>query len=230
MTTSFIKKNWQANAGKIAIEAGLRGLGAGAAAFTLNKWFDGKDKNGVITNSSQTLRNIMGPVFLGVGVLGDMMVEDSKVRSIFQGIATYSMLHSVAIISPEMAENMDVAVEASKNTQTNGTSGLGKLKSGINALGRIPRKPRKALGATDMNYTGNFPEELQIAAGQKAVVDTDGKTYNNDWAYLAENIDNADKISKTLNGAVADHIENQEAANLMGAASDEEAALLMGMF
>lgn len=225
----FIKKNWQKDAGEIAINAGLRAIGAGASAFTLNKWFDGKDKNGVITNSSQTLRNIMGPVFMGVGVLGDMMVEDEKVRALFQGIATYATLHSIAIISPEMAENMDVAVEASKNTQTTGTSGLGNVKSGINALGRIPRKPRKALGETTMAYTGKFPEELQFAAGQKATVDSDGKTYNNDWAYLAENYENADKISRTL-GAVADKIENQEAANLMGAASDEEAALLMGMF
>lgn len=226
----FIKKNWQKDAGEIAINAGLRGVGAGTSAYILNTVFNGKDKNGATTNTSTTLRNIMGPVFLGVGVLGDMMVEDDKVRALFQGMATYSMLHSVAVIAPDFAEHFDVNQTAHNGNTNGGTAGLGKIKvkNGINALGRLPRHDRKPmpLGETTMAYQGNYPEELQIVAGQKATVDSDGKTYNNDWAYLSQNADNADAITKTLNGPLAD----QEAANLMGVTTNEEAALLMGMF
>lgn len=224
----FIKKNWQKDAGEIAINAALRGVGAGVSSYILNTAFNGKPKNGAQSNTSKTLRNIMGPVFLGVGVLGDMMVDDTKVRSLFQGVATYAMIHSVAVIAPDFADNLDIT-ETAQYGQTTGTAGLGNIKSGINALGRLPRHDRKPmqLGETTMAYQGNYPEELQMAAGEKTTVDTDGKTYNNDWAYLAQNIDKADEITKNLNGIKS---ANEEAASLMGADSDEEAALLMGMF
>lgn len=224
----FIKKNWQKDAGEIAINAALRGVGAGVSAYVLNTAFNGKPKDGAQSNTAKTLRNIMGPVFLGVGVLGDMMVEDTKVRSIFQGVATYAMLHSVAVIAPDFADNLDIT-ETAQYGQTTGTAGLGNIKNGINALGRLPRHDRKPmqLGETTMAYTGKYPEEFQLAAGQKTTVDTDGKTYNNDWAYLAQNIEQADAITKNLNGIKS---ANEEAASLMGAASDQEAALLMGMF
>lgn len=220
----FIKKNWQKDAGDIAIDAALRGVGAGGAAYILNTVFNGKPKQGAQSNTSATLRNIMGPVFLSVGVLGDMMLEDAKFRAVFQGIATYSMLHSVAVIAPNFADNLDINATAHAGNNT-GTAGLGACKSGV-AIGRLPRHDRKPLGETTMAYTGNYPEELQLAAGQKTTVDTDGKTYNNDWTYLMQNIDKADQITKPLNGVSAD----EEAAHLMGVTTEEEAALLMGMF
>ena len=226
----FIKSNWQKDASDVAINAALRGLGAGASAYILNTVFNGKPKEGSAqTNTASTLRNIMGPVFLGIGVMGDMMIEDEKMRAICQGIATYSMIHSVAVIAPDFADNFDITETAhSGNTGTAGLGKLGNCKSGINALGRLPRHDRKPmqLGETTMAYQGNYPEELQIAAGEKATVDTDGHSYNNDWVYLSQNVDKADAITKTLNGPVAD----EEAAALMGVTTNEEAALLMGMF
>lgn len=228
----FIKSNWQKDAGDVAINAALRGVGAGASAYILNTVFNGKPKEGSdpSSNTAKTFRNIMGPVFLGIGVMGDMMIEDEKIRALCQGIATYSMIHSIAVIAPDFADNFDITETAQYGNNT-GTAGLGKLgncKSGINALGRLPRHDRKpmALGETTMAYQGNYPEELQMAAGEKATVDTDGRSYNNDWVYLSQNIDKADAITKTLNGPLAD----EEAAALMGVTTNEEAALLMGMF
>lgn len=211
----LIKKNWQKDASDIAINAGLRAGGALVSAFVLNKFFSGEPKDGVSkelsANTAKTLHNIAGPIMLGLSVLGDMMFADPKIRAVCQGVTTYSALHSIAVIAPAVGE-------------ATGVSGLptpiadSKLFSGIGKLGAC-----KALGATDLNYTGKYPEELALAAGQKTTVDSDGKTYNNDWAYLAENIDNADSITKTVNGV------DEEAAKLMGV-EPSEAAKLMGMF
>lgn len=234
----FLKKNWQKDAGDTAINAGLRIVGAGTSAFILNKFFNGEPRDGVTdkkaaSNTAITLRNIAGPGMLAIGVLGDMMLEDEKLRSLCQGITVYSALHSIAVVAPDLSTSMGVAETTS---QRQAVSGLGEVKTGINALGtttrvenplgRLPRHDRKpmALGATNENYSGNYPEELAMAAGQKTTVDTDGKTFNNDWAYLAANIDNADAITKSLGDA------DEEAAQLMGVTTPAEAALLMGMF
>lgn len=236
---SMLKKNWQKDAGEIGLQAALRAGGAGVSAFILNKFFNGEPRDGAdkkaASNTAITMRNIAGPVMLAVGVLGDMMMADDKVRAMFQGVATYSALHSVAVIAPDLSKNIGVAESTS---QRQAVSGLGQLpqKSAINALGtttkvsqqpigRIPRHDRQPLGATNENYNGNYPEEFALAAGQKTVVDTDGKTFNNDWAYLAQNIDQADQISKTIG-----ELDDEEAAKLMGVPTAEEAAQLLGMF
>lgn len=222
--TDFVRKNWQKDAGDTAINAGIRAGGALATAFILNKFFSGEPKDGVAkesaANTAKTLHNIAGPAFMALGLLGDMMFSSPELRSLCQGVTTYSTLHSIAVIAPSVGE-------------ATGVSGLdtpiqdAKLLSGVGRLGRLGRLAGcKTLGATSLNYTGNYPEELALAAGQKTTVDSDGRTYNNDWAYLAENIDKADQITKTVNGISP---VQQEAANLMGVEPDE-AAKLMGMF
>lgn len=216
----LVKKNWQKDATDNAIEAGIRAGGALFSAFVLNKFFSGEPKDGVAkevsANTAKTLHNIAGPLFMGLGILGDMMFADPKLKAACQGVTTYSALHSIAVIAPAVGE-------------ATGVSGLptpidAKMFSGIGRLGKLGKLGAcRSLGATDINYTGIYPEELALAAGEKTVVDSDGKTYNNDWGYLAENIDNADQISKTVSGVA------EEAAKLMGVEASE-AAKLMGMF
>lgn len=218
---AFLKKNWQKDAGDVAVHAGMRALGGFGSAFIINRFFNGEPADGQnkeqASATAKTMRNIAGPIFTALGVIGDMMIEDTKLRAVCQGIATYSVMHSVAVIAPAVADKV-------------GVSGLGnipsdaKLLSGVNALGTTA-PAQHAIGATSENYTGQYPEEFLLAKGQKMVADTDGKTYNNDWAYLAENIDHADEITKSING-----VDDNEAAALMGASSAEEAAALMGMF
>ena len=223
---NFIKKNWQKDASETAINAGIRFGGAISTAFILNKWFSGEPRDGVnkekAAKTAQTMHNISGPLFLGLGVLGDMMAENEKVKSFFQGMATISALQAIAVIAPNTSDSLALG-------SCKGVRGLGnvaqnvQLLSGVGALNGRARVARPALGATTDAFTGSNPKELAWGAGSRSV-DTDGKTYTNDWAYLAENIDNADKISTTVNGI------NDEAAALMGVATNEEAALLMGMF
>ena len=98
--------------------------------------------------------------------------------------------------------------------------------SGIAALG-------ETTDSSAANMMGIDEDIKELSAGEQVYNDTDGKTYNNDWAYLAENIDQADQITRTVSGVDGEDDEqaaSNEAAELMGADSEEEAAILMGMF
>lgn len=221
----FIKSNWQKDAGDTAVNAGLRGAGAFAGAFIINKWFSGEPADGkekvAASESAKTMKNIGGPLMLALGVLGDMMLEEPKLRCVCQGLTTYALLHSAAVIAPDtLAKKIGVSGLAGTDNAE-----AAALMSGIGVLGE-----------TTENYTGNSPEEFALANGEQTVTDSDGKTYNNDWAYLAENIDHADDITKTVNGfgtpedTAALMGTPEETAALMGTTDAEEAALLMGMF
>lgn len=200
----FIRKNWQKDATSTLVKAGVRGAGAVVGAIATNKLFgEGKSK---------TLINIGGPVMLAVGVLGDMMLENGTLRAGFQGLTTYAMMHTIAVISPGedgIANKLSVA-------------GLGVPETTAQMFNGVAG----ALGETSTDYNGQTPAEFALANGEKAVVDSDGKTYFNDWAYLAENIDNAEQITKTVNGVNY----AQQAADLMGVEDPAEAAKLMGIF
>lgn len=231
----IIKKNWQKDAGEVAIEAGCRIGGALLTAFALNKWFSGEPRDGVnkeqAANTAKTMHNISGPLFLGIGVIGDMMMEDAKIKGVFQGMASIGAIQTIATIAPSVTPNDGGQIVLGNIRGLNGVADAIKthqdaalLSGNLGALNGRARINRPALGATTPAFTGDTPEELKWANGAQ-VIDTDGKTYNNDWGYLARNIDHADEITTTVNGT-----DDDSAAALMGVASDEEAALLMGMF
>ena len=155
---------------------------------------------------SKTMQNIGGPLVLLAGTLGDMMFDDPKIRAAFQGVATYGALHTVAVIAPD-----SVGTEV-------GISGLDVTKN--------PAAMFNGVGALGTTTT---PPEFALAAGERTVTDTDGKTYNNDWAYLAEHIDDAEQITRTVNG-VDDDDAAYKAASLMGVSDAMAAANLMGIF
>lgn len=207
MANGFIKKNWQKDATANLIQSGARIAGGTVTAWGLQKFFGPTKSDGT---DNKTMHNIGGPLMLALGVLGDMMLESPNLRAVCQGITTYAGLHSIAVISPApngLAPKLGLA----------GPEEDAALMSGIGALG--------VTTATDENSTtANPPELTAFAAGQRQITDGDGKTYNNDWAYLAENIDQADQITRTVNGP------EDELAALMGVDTPQEAALLMGMF
>lgn len=228
----LIKKNWQKDAGETAINAGLRFGGAISTAFVFNKWFSGEPRDGQnkekAAKTAQTLHNISGPLFLGIGMLGDMMAADDKLKAFFQGMTTISALQSIAVIAPNTADHVALGNVKGVNGMrgVRGLKGIrtdAQLLSGVNALNGRARVARPALGETTTAYTGSKPEELSWAKST-TTVDTDGKTYSNDWGYLAQNIDYADQITQSVNGL------NEDAAALMGVATAEEAAALLGMF
>jgi len=194
---AFIRKNWQKDATNVLINTAVRGVGAVGGAFVTNKLFgEGKSK---------TMQNIGGPLVLLLGTLGDMMFDDQKIRSAFQGVATYGALHSVAVIAPD-----SVGTEIGING-LDVTKNPGAMFGGVGVLGET---------------TQATPPEFALANGYPALNDTDGKTYNNDWTYLAQNIDNAEQITRTVDGV---DYAPQTAAQLMGV-DEEEASRLMGMF
>lgn len=218
MSSNLIKKNWQKDASNVAINAGIRVGGAFAASFAIHKWF-GITKDATTGKEKKTLYNIGGPLLLAAGVLGDMMIEEPKLRAFCQGLATYGGVHAAAVLSPDTLKNEW------------GIQGIGEeeeedaaLMSGVGALGFTT-------DSTASNLMGDAEDIAELSAGQETYNDTDGKTYNNDWAYLAENIDQADNITKTVSGVEEEEADpSSEAAELMGADSEEEAAILMGMF
>lgn len=218
---NFIKKNWQKDTSDNLIKAGARFGGAFGAAWALRKWFgiqyeknqDGTPKLGTDGKpiEKRTLYNIGGPMFLAVGVLGDLMLEDERLRAICQGVTTFAGLHSLAVISPADNDGGGLANKI-------GVAGLGDSESDAALMSGVA-----ALGETSETSTELPPEFAEYAEGEEQVQDTDGKTYNNDWGYLAENIDQADQITRSVNGLG----DAQENADLMGT---EETARLMGLF
>lgn len=196
----FIKKNWQKDSTDVLMKAGLRAGGGFAAAWIATKGpFKAVEKS-----ESQTLHNIGGPLLLAVGVLGDMMLDDPKIRAVCQGVATYAALHSVAVISPgEQGLAAKIGISGLGSTEAEEDA---ELMSGIAALGTT--------------------EETEDEAAIKALAAGETKTDDgNDWAYVAENVDYADQITKPAVSGV-----DETAAELMGVDTQEEAALLMGMF
>lgn len=220
MSSNLIKKNWQKDASNVAINAGIRVGGAFAASFAIHKWF-GITKDEKTGQEKKTLYNIGGPLLLAAGVLGDMMIEEPKIRAFCQGLAAYGGVHAAAVLSPDTLKDkwgiQGIAGEEEEDAA---------LISGIGALG-------ETYDSTDANMMGIDEDIKELSAGEQVYNDTDGKTYNNDWAYLAENIDQADQITRTVSGVEEEETTlspTEEAAELMGADSEEEAALLMGMF
>lgn len=224
----FIKKNWQKDAGDVAIKAGERAVGAIGTAFILAKVFNAEPKDGTdkekAAKTSKLMYNIGGPIMVGLGLLTDMMADNGHVRAFAQGMTTYAVMHSIAVIADrDQSSNNNPGLFGFKGlkgipAREANLFGLGKM--GAAAIGTT----KTALGATNEDYTGSNPEEFNLANGLTQPVDSDGKTYNNDWGYLAENIDVADQITKTVNGV------DEEAAALMGVNSPEEAAALVDMF
>lgn len=196
MSKGFIKKNWQKDASTVLISTGIRGGSAIATAWGCKKISD--------ASKSTTVHNLVGPGFLLLGTLGDMMIENDYLKAACQGISTYGMLYTISTIA---SDSVAPAIGM------NGINDTAALFSGVGALGET----------TSVDYTGQSPEEFAWANGQQ-VIDSDGKTYNNDWNYLAENIDYADQITKSVNGVAED------AAALMGVPTEAEAQNLLGMF
>lgn len=221
MSSNFIKKNWQKDATDVAINSGIRVAGAFAASFAIHKWL-GITKDPTTGKEKKTLYNIGGPLLLAAGVLGDMMIEEPKIRAFCQGLAAYGGVHTAAVLSPDtLKEEWGIQGIAGEEEEEDAY-----LMSGIAALG-------ETTDSSAANMMGIDEDIKELSAGEQVYNDTDGKTYNNDWAYLAENIDQADQITRTVSGVDGEDDEqaaSNEAAELMGADSEEEAAILMGMF
>ena len=100
----MIKKNWQKNAAQGAVNALLRVGGAGVAAFTLKKLTSDES-----TNLKKTIKNISGPVLTVAAVLGDLVFDDDKIKSLCQGMYTFGALKSATVLIPSLSNPMGLS-------------------------------------------------------------------------------------------------------------------------
>ena len=129
MSKGFIKKNWQKDASTVLISTGIRGGSAIATAWGCKKISD--------ASKSTTVHNLVGPGFLLLGTLGDMMIENDYLKAACQGISTYGMLYTISTIA---SDSVAPAIGM------NGINDTAELFSGVGALGET----------TSVNYTVCF--------------------------------------------------------------------------
>lgn len=98
---AFISKNWQKKASENGVNALCRVAGAGVSAAILQKMTADES-----TNLKKTIKNIAAPGLTVLAVLGDLMLEDEKLRAVCQGMYTYSALKAVAVVMPSIGENI----------------------------------------------------------------------------------------------------------------------------
>lgn len=169
----MIKKNWQKNAAPTAVNTLCRVAGAGVGAFILKKL--GSDES---TNLKKTLKNISGPACLILGTLGDMTLEDEKLRAVCQGLSTIGALKSIAVIAPAVAPSL-------------GLSGLSddEVYEITNGIEEDPEIMNGA--ASNEQTTAALPTEIAEITN----ADSNGKVFSEVADYIEQNADNAIEVS-----------------------------------
>lgn len=92
---SFIKSNWRSGVTDRLLEAGARITGGVAASFIANKV-------GGNTNVSQTFKNVVNPGILILSTVGDIMLENDKLRAMCQGMQVVSFAKTLKVMAPEV--------------------------------------------------------------------------------------------------------------------------------
>lgn len=166
---AFLKKNWQKSATDGAINAVMRIAGAGASAFVLKKLTSDES-----TNLKKTIKNISSPLLTITAVLGDLMLEDEKLKSLCQGMYTFGALKSLAVVAPSIGSPL-------------GLSGISdeEITSIVNGV--------------IMNGTGASSNEQTTAALPTEIaeienVNQDGKQLSEVASYIEQGADDAVKI------------------------------------
>lgn len=168
----MIKKNWQKNAAPTAVNTLLRVAGAGVGAFILKKLSSDES-----TNLKKTLKNVSGPAVLIIGTLGDMTLEDEKLRAVCQGLSTIGALKSIAVIAPAVAPTL-------------GLSGLSdddvyEITNGIDT-------PEIMNGAaSNEQTTAALPTEIAEITN----ADSNGRVFSEVADYIEQGADNAIEVN-----------------------------------
>lgn len=128
---AFINKKWRRDIGDNAVNALMRVGGCGAAAFVLNK----VTSNEFTSQSSlyKTIGNLSGPAIAVVGLLADMFAESPAIRAIGQGMYTFAIPKSVAVVAPVVGDYMGLS--GATPAIMNGTP----YPAIMNGVGRTPK-------------------------------------------------------------------------------------------
>lgn len=209
---NFIKKNWQKDATKQLIKVGCRGVGGIGGAFVANKLM--KSDN---ANTNTTLKNISGPVVLGIGTLGSMMLEQPELAAVCEGMATYGMMRTLAVLSPNIGtatgisgleEDEAAMFGLGANNDEEEVVYIDEQGNQVNPDGTAISAPDDeeadaamfGLGSDENSTADTLPE---FADGGKAQND------GNPWAQVADQIDVDGGVETSTNG-----IGDAEAASM----------------
>jgi hypothetical protein len=166
---ALIRKNWQKFASNNAVNAVMRVVGAGASAFVLKKLTEDES-----TNLKKTIKNLSAPALTIVGVLGDLMFDDEKLKSVCQGVYTFSALKAAAVVAPSIGSYMGLQ----------GVDGEQIIMNGAEA-------PIIMNGAeTTEETTSAEVEEIQEIQNPNP----DGETFKQVAEYIEQGADDAVKI------------------------------------
>lgn len=91
---ALIRKTWRKDASDNAIKATMRVLGAGVTAITLQKLPELFTSD----NVKQTVKNIAAPLWSGVMVVGDLLLDNQYLRAVCQGGYSFGFLKTAAVI------------------------------------------------------------------------------------------------------------------------------------
>lgn len=196
----MIKKNWQKTAGDNAVKALLRVGGAGVSAFVLNKLTSDES-----TNLKKTIKNISGPVLTVAAVLGDLVFEDEKLRSVCQGMYTFGALKSLAVVAPSIGTPMGLA--------------------GIDDA----EMPAIMAGVDIMNGLGSNEQTTDALPAEIAEItnpDQNGKVFNEVADYIEQGADEAVNVSGLDDGEeIINGIEPEDEEEMQGIADYADSML-----
>lgn len=173
---AFIKKNWQKSATDNSVKALMRVTGAGASAFILKKLTEDES-----TNLKKTIKNISAPAITVLSVLGDLMLEDEKLRALCQGMYTYSFLKAISVIAPSVGTMMGLAGVDEQQIQ----SVVDSIR-----LGAITKVASNTASSNELT-TAAIPPELQNIDVEKT---EEGDTLKKVAEYIEEDADDAIKL------------------------------------
>lgn len=200
MATGFIQKNWQKNATDNVMRAVSRIGGGISGAFVFQKFFS---KAG--NNKEQSLRNIAGPALMATGLALDLITSNDYVRAFGQGLTVMAAAHSIAVISPSVAETFGLRGLGEPEAEQEQAQEQAALMGACGNMGALA-----AAGS-------GLPEEFnEIPANQ---IQNDG----NPWNEIADKIDDPNTTVKVE--GIEDPEEN---AALMGEGEEEDDSNLMG--
>ena len=187
----MLKKNWQKTAGDNAINAVCRIGGAAAAGAALQKLQNLGD-----SNVKTTIGNISAPVLTVAAVMGDLVLDDPKLRAICQGMYTMGALKTATKIIKGSGKYI-------------GLSGIDDEEIPAIMDGVI----MNGLASTEQT-TDAMPAEIKEIAN----VDANGKVFSEVADYIDQGADNAINVS----GLDGEEYEEEETEYINGLEDGED--------
>lgn len=111
---SLVNSKWRKDAGDNAVSGVMRVLGCGIAAAVLNKVTSTEFTSKSDVN--KTIGNVAGPAISIIGIAADLFLGNDMLRGLGQGMYTFAIPKSVAIIAPAVGNYMGLSGISANST------------------------------------------------------------------------------------------------------------------